>query len=343
MKHRVSLSESPRMAARFAAAVLFVGGVAGLLSDHLAVHATGWSDALAVFGIALSGLIWVLPWDRWPRRSTLSLAVIGLVMIGTSRALGADPTASFVASFVMVFMWVGVTQPPNTSLVLVGPAVLSYVVSTLVAPHYDGTALQSLGIVVPVLVLSAEVPARMVAELRRARAAEHEFALRCADDARTDELTRLGNRRFGERLLSTVMPGDAIVLLDCDHFKGVNDRFGHAGGDRVLRELGEFLRTAVRDQDTIARWGGDEFLVVLRHTTQRAGEAAERLVQGWRALEPIASVSIGVAVHAEDRSVADTYSQADTALYRAKARGRDQVCVFGTDGDPIVTRPLESA
>jgi len=171
----------------------------------------------------------------------------------------------------------------------------------------------------------------MVAELRRARVAEHEYALLCASEARTDELTGLGNRRFGERLLARIMPGDVVMLLDLDHFKEVNDTFGHAGGDRLLRDLGAYLRGALRDGDSVARFGGEEFLVVVKGGCGDAAEVAERLRRGWHDQHPAATFSVGVTVHDAARTVAATYGQADTALYRAKQAGRDRVHVFGAE------------
>jgi diguanylate cyclase (GGDEF)-like protein len=231
-------------------------------------------------------------------------------------------------------MWVGLTQPPRTSYFLIGPAVIAYVVPIALSANYAATEIQSLSIVLPVLVASAEVPARMVAELRRARATEHEYALRCAYEARTDELTGLGNRRFGERLLGGLLPGDAVLLLDLDHFKAVNDTFGHAGGDRVLRDLGEYLRSAVREDDAVARFGGEEFLIVVRRGAADAMDVAERLTCGWRDQHAPTTFSVGVSVHNASQPVSATFSQADTALYRAKQNGRDQVRLFGAEPAP---------
>ena len=327
----MNLSESPRTAARFAAVVLGLGGIAAVMSDHFMIHKGGWNDVLAGALVVTGLVLWLLPWQRWPARATLVIPFLGLGFIATSRGLGAEPSASFVASFVMVFMWVGLTQPPRTSLYLALPAAVAYLLPVALSAH-SPTELQSLGIVLPVLVIAGEVPAQMVAELRRARAAEHEYALRCADDARTDELTGLGNRRFGELLLADLRQGDAILLLDLDHFKAVNDTFGHAGGDRVLRDLGAYLRAAVRGDDAVARFGGEEFLIVVKRGGPEAAEVAERIVRGWRDQSPAVTLSVGVSVHDAQRPVSATFSQADTALYRAKQSGRDQVRVFGRDG-----------
>jgi diguanylate cyclase (GGDEF)-like protein len=336
--HYMNLSESPRTAARFAAVVLTVGGMAGLLADHLMLHQGGANDVLSVIYSAVGIVVWYLPWQRWSPRTTVILAFGGLAMIATSRAMGTEPSASFVASFAMVFLWVGMSQPPGTSFLLAPPALAAYVTAILVSPRVDTTELGSIAIVLPMLLVAGEVPARMVAELRAARAIEHDQARRFAEQAETDSLTGLGNRRFGEAVLETLVAGDAVLLLDVDHFKAVNDRFGHAGGDRLLRDLAEHLRGSSRAGDSVARFGGEEFLLVVRQGATRGGdsamEVAERIVQGWRERQPQATVSVGVAIHDGSRSPTATCSQADTALYRAKRSGRDRARLFGSEPAP---------
>jgi diguanylate cyclase (GGDEF)-like protein len=147
--------------------------------------------------------------------------------------------------------------------------------------------------------------------------------------AMQDALTGVGNRRRAAALLEGLRPGDAVVLIDLDHFKLVNDTAGHATGDRVLVLLGRYLREAARGADTVARYGGEEFLLVLRHAAEGALAATERLTEGWRAMQPLTTFSAGVAVHVEGRSPAATLGRADAALYRAKRTGRDRVCADG--------------
>src|SRR6266851_3450267 len=100
--------------------------------------------------------------------------------------------------------------------------------------------------------------------------AEHDVAEAASLASLRDELTGVGNRRQANLMLERLRPGDALVLIDLDHFKEVNDRDGHAAGDKVLRVLGQHLRDAVRDGDDVARYGGEEFLLLLR----RAGAEA---------------------------------------------------------------------
>ena len=149
-----------------------------------------------------------------------------------------------------------------------------------------------------------------------------------SEDLRRDELTGLGNRRHALALLDSLMPGDAVVLVDLDQFKQVNDTDGHQAGDHLLRQLSEHLRSSVRDSDTVARLGGDEFVLVARSVEEDALHAASRLLERWRQREPRATFSAGVAVHDPDELPAITLEHADAALYQAKSAGRNQVRVY---------------
>ncbi len=145
------------------------------------------------------------------------------------------------------------------------------------------------------------------------------------DDSLRDELTGVGNRRHISALLAHIQPGDALVMLDLDHFKEVNDRFGHAAGDEVLRHLGTFLREQLRESDSVARYGGEEFLLVLRRANDGALEKAWGLLRLWQGTTPLATFSAGVAVHDLERTPGRTLELADLALYAAKDRGRNRV------------------
>lgn len=164
-------------------------------------------------------------------------------------------------------------------------------------------------------------------------------------DARQDALTGLGNRhRLAEDL--EAMRGRAqryghrwcVALADIDNFKGYNDGAGHLEGDTLLRRLSAALGTTVRGGDTVYRYGGEEFLVLLpEQTLETAGLAAERLraaVEHLALPHPdggIVTVSVGVAGPAEGSEDADDLvARADAALYAAKAAGRNRVEVAAT-------------
>jgi diguanylate cyclase (GGDEF)-like protein len=151
------------------------------------------------------------------------------------------------------------------------------------------------------------------------------------DASMRDALTGVGNRRQADALLAQVKAGDAVAILDLDHFKSVNDRFGHAAGDEVLVALAQYLDRSLRDGDAVARFGGEEFLVVLRAAGANAAGAMERLAAGWRRTDPVTTFSAGVAIHVTGAEPAATLAAADRALYGAKDAGRD--CVrAGADG-----------
>jgi diguanylate cyclase (GGDEF)-like protein len=146
-----------------------------------------------------------------------------------------------------------------------------------------------------------------------------------------DELTGVGNRRTAEVLLRQVNPGDVVVLIDLDHFKDVNDTQGHEAGDEVLAELGSLLTGTLRPVDVAARWGGEEFLVVLRSARNVAPDMLDMLLDLWHARRPRTTFSIGAAVQEPGLDPSVTMRYADTALYAAKRRGRDRAVMWSPD------------
>jgi diguanylate cyclase (GGDEF)-like protein len=147
--------------------------------------------------------------------------------------------------------------------------------------------------------------------------------------AHRDDLTGTGNRRHAQALLDGLLPGDALLLVDLDHFKTVNDTWGHRAGDEVLQALGAYLQTCVRSSDDVARYGGDEFVVLARGAGADTGPTADRLLRGWRQAGQKTTISIGVAVHREGQRPEALLDAADAALYAAKSQGRNQVAIDG--------------
>lgn len=121
----------------------------------------------------------------------------------------------------------------------------------------------------------------------------------------------------------------ALLMLDIDHFKAVNDRHGHLVGDRVLREVVDAVRQALRQADRIGRYGGEEFVVLLPETDRPAALAVAermRLAVARRRGAPACTTSIGLScLQAEDAGTDALLARADAALYRAKAQGRNRV------------------
>lgn len=159
-------------------------------------------------------------------------------------------------------------------------------------------------------------------------------------EAETDALTGLYNRRTLSRFLDSLRHGDAVVLLDLDHFKKVNDKLGHAAGDDTLSLFATAMRQVVRDEDCVARYGGEEFVIVLKNAGERGAAAMlKRLSSLWTEFAPPTTYSAGVAVFEPGESPAIVLARADAALYQAKTKGRDRVEVSHAGGsvDPGAT------
>jgi diguanylate cyclase (GGDEF)-like protein/PAS domain S-box-containing protein len=188
-----------------------------------------------------------------------------------------------------------------------------------VIPHLDGS-----GKVIELIGVTRDISERKVfeAELRNL--------------AVTDTLTGVWNRRHGTELLAADLsarrPGQALslLMLDIDHFKTINDTFGHQAGDHVLIEIASRLRRSLRGSDMVARWGGEEFVVLLRDC---ALPDALRLAEDIRAAIaelPFGAmgsltVSVGVAEARAGEDLPTWLERADQALYRAKRSGRNEV------------------
>ncbi len=166
------------------------------------------------------------------------------------------------------------------------------------------------------------------------------YSLREAEArASTDALTGLPNRRYFDEYLGLLAKRRraedrvGVLMVDIDRFKKLNDTFGHAVGDHVLREVSRAIADAVREDDVPARFGGEEFAVLLRNPSpQVAVEVGERVRRTVAALDlrrlgvPGVSVSVGVAVaESPDVTLDVVVDEADQALYRAKRAGRDRV------------------
>ncbi len=154
--------------------------------------------------------------------------------------------------------------------------------------------------------------------------------------AEQDPLTGLINRRGMERFCAELDPreGLCLVLADIDHFKAVNDRFGHSAGDSVLRSVASVLSGAIRGLDRVSRWGGEEFLVVMPvQSVDFGAEAANRIRQrvaeqdwSWVADDLRLTISAGVACGSA-ADLEELLLRADHALYQAKHEGRNRVVV----------------
>ena len=174
--------------------------------------------------------------------------------------------------------------------------------------------------------------------------------------ATTDVLTGMANRRsfleVAEATFQRARESHApltVLMLDLDHFKTINDRFGHLEGDRVLAEFAQATKHQLRASDTVGRLGGEEFGLLLPHTLPAEGaDIATRILEAIRALELTDSngqhygvtTSMGLGTLSPgDRSLHDLLDHADQALYLAKRRGRNQLAVLDAGNDGAMAAP----
>lgn len=191
------------------------------------------------------------------------------------------------------------------------------------------------------LAINAEV-SRLRLRLQERNQKLSMMAARLGDLASRDELTKLWNRREFMRLLQEERKrisrrggSFCVALIDADHFKQVNDRFGHLVGDAVLQELAQVFDRARRMTDTLARYGGEEFVLLLhdanaetaRHALERMRIAVEQ--HDWEQVAPglRVTVSAGVAESLPTDEINQTIDRADRALYEAKHAGRNRVMI----------------
>jgi diguanylate cyclase (GGDEF)-like protein len=273
--------------------------------------------------------------------------------LGTSR-FGVEGTVALTGAAGLIAMTGGATSPFffTIPLIVAGAALvvsrratialtlagaLAYGVAVVLAAWpdpLDEAAVVAIVVNLMALLLLASVVMVIAREQRSARDA----AIRLST---IDPLTGLYNRNFffaaieGELARSARSGrGFCLLMMDLDELKGINDRFGHFHGDRVLRAVGEIIALGVRRLDTAARYGGDEFVVLLPETDPTgAFVLAEKIRLGVRAMPlelpgdgPRPSLSIGVVAYPDDgRTVDELMISADGAMYASKRAGKDRV------------------
>ena len=177
-------------------------------------------------------------------------------------------------------------------------------------------------------------------------------------DATKDALTGVSNRKAFEQTIRSfageaMNTGEdlALLLVDIDHFKRVNDTWGHQAGDAVLRHVAQTLSRAVRGQDHVARYGGEEFSVLLPRADLHAAVCVAENIREALIRDPLflesfpamvrSTVSLGAACYEPGESLMDWIGRSDAALYDAKAAGRNCVMCRRLDVDPARKAPLE--
>ncbi|KGE04684.1 GGDEF domain-containing protein [Pseudohaliea rubra] len=297
-------------------------------------------DGLVLAGAVLSWLLLRQARLLWP----VSLAVLtfyGLLLL-----------FYFIASEARNYSLVWAAVLPPLAFFLLGSrggtlfsALFSLLVLALFAMSYRQAPVMPLEL--PALL---NLGAVLVAHCIIFRFSERSRELAYAELARLsqyDELTGLLNRRQFDAELRQHMAlarrrgsSTAVLLVDLDHFKHINDRHGHLVGDRVLVEAGQCISAVVRATDSVGRWGGEEFVIVCPDTElSGASQVAEKV---RRSLErsPLGdgvqlSASVGVAVDRSEESVESLLARADGALYRAKEQGRNRVVLEEVMETPV--------
>jgi diguanylate cyclase (GGDEF)-like protein len=332
---------------------LGVAAVGAALAIEPVLGATGGPVAAVVVNLAYpvgdlillalaAGALSLLP-RRWdPRWFTLLLGCLLFAVVDTGYLIqvaagtfreGTPLHAGWPAALLLMSWTMWQRPGPRAVLrldgavLLVMPGVAALAgLGILVYGNLHGINRGALGLAAATMVATA---ARMALSLRDLRALAESRRL-----ALTDELTGLGNRRLLASHLDRLLAGGgaeprrlALLLIDLNRFKEINDSFGHPVGDELLRQLGPRLSGVLRRADTLVRLGGDEFAVVLDDAdTEYASLAAERLTAELERPFPLDAVSlhisasIGIARHPVDAADADGLLRcADVAMYRAKA------------------------
>jgi diguanylate cyclase (GGDEF)-like protein len=255
-----------------------------------------------------------LPWSDGPSRLPL---LFPLSVLGSVAAVGlADAVAApaYTGLIVLCFVYVGLTQPPGTSLLLLPLAVMTWLLT-----QFEWSAITAVRLAIAVVIWL------VVGELlayRSQRAAKDR--LRLSGHANTDALTGLINRRALDTRLTDAVAGDSIVMCDLDHFKDLNDRDGHAAGDLALADFGGLLRGALRGEDAAGRYGGEEFVLLLADTSPEAAlDVLVRMRARWAAVHPEVTFSSGIAAVTDAAHVSAAMAAADEALYASKSAGRN--------------------
>jgi diguanylate cyclase (GGDEF)-like protein len=275
------------------------------------------------FGLALVAA--VLPPEF--AAPALALAVLGAHLYPAALLLGAPSRADAPLLRMLAAAMTAAALLPLTATA--DP-------SALLPPRALANALAALVSAFVVLLLASARTERQLRESRR----------RLRVLANIDPLTRIPNRRHFQELSTAVIEQDppgsaALVMFDIDHFKRINDRLGHAEGDRALRRVAEGLQHLLRARDVAGRHGGDEFSLLLRHSgPAEAIAVAERLVRRLQRTQseqgPLLSLSFGIVQVGAGEALDEALRRADQALYEAKRQGRSRaVAASGDELQPV--------
>lgn len=316
-----------------------LASLAGLVGPLAAIR-SGWSLRLRDPSLT-----------QFQIRYALACNAAGYAILGEARGI-----APVILSLVLMFGIFGMSPRQLAANMLFALGVFGAAFTAVVWMDEPGRKpaleLAYAGMVVLVLVGSTFIAIRLQRIRRRLTRQKQALTAALAQIghlATHDELTGLVNRRRMTELMAVEQQRCMrnarpliLALLDLDHFKHINDTHGHAAGDQVLRAFAATVQATLRSTDVLARWGGEEFVLMLYDTEPAsAGPLLERVRQAVQACEtPTASgrlqatVSIGLAVGEPGETVEHILERADEALYQAKTRGRNRTVLHGTEPAP---------
>ena len=302
----------------------FDGSIEGFLPGD-----PSFAIAPVLVSIATTALL-VLIGPRFPRWGLALLGPIGVVLI--AYALSATPGAGDGAVLYMwPVLWTTFFFGRRGAISIVACIGVAHAITLLMLPPASSYPGRWVDVMVSVSVVSVVI----LTLVHR----NDLLLTRLADEARTDTLTGLLNRRGFDEHASLELAHSrrdgrsiAVVTFDIDYFKGINDELGHEIGDRVLARIGELLAAESRDIDVAARFGGDEFVVLLPGCTSSDAELFAERVRGALAADdsaglPPAPMSAGILATVAPDSIEAMLQGADSALYNAKRAGRNRTVI----------------
>ena len=364
-----TLRRSMRQAVLLGGPVLVVLLAADSAQDLLRGGLQARASALIDVGVMVAAMVGVLvvrSW-AWPEPVALALLLVVFASSTVQQGLVTDHPSLSLAYEVTLVVASGLFLPWRPTWHLAWLALAVAVTALAALAGVFGPEEETVSVVVAIVIAAlASGIGQPLAHVRLRHGLEQQYELRLMGryaqrqesqvaqlnldlmrTARLDAVTGLGNRRALDDALGALAGHRlAAVLLDLDHFKAYNDRFGHLAGDAALARVGELLRETVRADDLVFRYGGEEFLVLIPGADEAgASRLAERIRHAVRddprtGLEGL-TISAGVAV-ADRFSASDPVPllrRADSALYRAKRDGRDRV-VIDAPTSPAASAPV---
>ena len=291
----------------------------------------------AVFGITalITTAAVVIPWeDRLPRIAQVLPAMGYLPAIALLRDIEGGPPSGYAPLVVLPVLWLALYGTGGAVAVSVAGVAAALIAPLLIVgdPRYPASEWRWTGVTVTVTAVAGYTVFKLVARSKRLTA-------QLAELARTDPLTLLANRRRWDEELAREIARSrrshvplAVALLDMDELKAFNDQFGHLAGDALLQDCARAWNREVRTEDLLARYGGDEFGLILPNC---ALDAATTVVERLRRATPGATCSVGIAEWQPGESKEDLLVRADAALYTAKRNGRGRLVA----ADAVLLQP----